>query len=290
VIAGVESPSALAVGAGSLWVADYDHDAITRIDLSSREVAEKPIPIGDGPTGLAVARRAVWVVNGNAGSVSKIDVARGEQDGDATVIEDGTRGGDSIAAGDDKVWTAILDGGVMALDAADGEVYEPIDLPGGAVALELALGAGGLWVLDDDGRVTRVDPASGEPGEPVKVGARLLEPQDGQLAVGEGAVWVALVEQDTVVRIDPRSRRLLRIPVPPGIAGDIAAGAGYVWLVDEDGRLVRIDPRTRDLVPSPLVSRFSGATDGGEANDLTAGEGALFIADFDRNTVTRVAP
>ncbi|HEV7562576.1 MAG TPA: caspase family protein, partial [Solirubrobacterales bacterium] len=45
----VSSPSALAIGAGGLWVADFGGNAISRIDPRSGRVRKKPIPVGQGP-------------------------------------------------------------------------------------------------------------------------------------------------------------------------------------------------------------------------------------------------
>jgi DNA-binding beta-propeller fold protein YncE len=280
----VESPWGLAIGAGSLWVADYDRNAISRIDPRSGKVGKKPIPVGESPASIAVAGGAVWVMNDGPGTVSKVDAARGEVVGKATRIKAGTLAGDTIAAGNGKVWVADANGAVVPINAADGSVQPPIGLPDGSKALELAFGDGGLWILADNGTVRQLDPASRRPGNPVPVVDRHLVPEKAQLAVGEKAVWVAAVDDGDVVRVDRVAHTLLRIPVPAGIQGDIAAGAGYVWVIDGAGRLVQISSGTNLPVRSPVGSLFAGAS------DMTAGAGAVWIADLGGNRVTRVVP
>jgi streptogramin lyase len=283
----LSSPWALAVGAGSLWVADYDGDAIRRVDPRSRKVEGKPITVGDGPTAIAVADGVVWVVNDNDGFVSKVDAASGAVVGKEIRIPNGTRAGDTIAAGEGKVWVADGKGTIVPINAAGGKREPGIALPGRAKALEVAFGKGVLWILADDGTVMQMDASSRTPRDPVKVAARLA-PDTGQLAVGEGAVWVAALDEGTVVRVDPAKQTHVPIPFPDGIDGDIAAGAGYVWVIDGARRLVQIDPSTNS-VRSGSAGRFA-PTYSGTTNDMTAGEGALWIADLGRDRVIRVVP
>jgi streptogramin lyase len=183
---------------------------------------------------------------------------------------------------------AFDDATIIQIDAATGKLRDSIALPSGARVLELALGEGGLWVLADDGTVTLVDAASGEPVESIAV-AKAMAPDTGQLAVGEDAVWVAALRENIVVRLDPGSQALLKIPVAEGLAGDLAVGAGYVWTIDATRRLVQIDPDTKEIVPTGLASRFA-PTNKENINDMTAGAGAVWIADLDANRVTRVVP
>jgi len=274
------------VGAGSLWVADYDGGAIRRIDPRSRKVKGKPIVVGDQPIAIAVADGAVWVVNDGPGSVSKIDAASGKVVGNEITIPPGTRDGDTIAAGEGKVWVVDLNGAIWPINAADGKLEPaPIVLTGGAKAVEVAFGEGALWILANNGAVMRLNPASRQPGNPVKVAAHFAAGK-GQLAVGEGAVWVAALDEETVFRVDRLMRRVAPIRFAEGVDGDIAAGAGYVWVIDDAGRLVRIDP-DEPTVRSRTAATFAHSR---FTNDMTTGDGALWIADLGRNRVIRVVP
>jgi streptogramin lyase len=282
----VDSPGGVALGAGGLWVTSHDSDKLSRVDLESGKVGS-PIAVGDGPTSLAVGDGAVWAVNGDAGTVSKVDINRGEVVGNPIDLPS-TADGDSIAVGNGKVWVVTpAQGKVVPIDAASGKAGAPIAPPDGTAG-ELAFGEGGVWVVGDHGTVARIDPASGAPGDPVKVGRRIPpdSPFRGQIAVGEGAVWVAGLDDETVVRVDPRSGKVVKtIRFKDGIEGDLAVGEGAVWAVNESGQLLRIDPRTNAVAPTPLPGGTAGT------NDMTVGEGAIWIAgDGDRDTVTRVEP
>jgi len=60
---------------------------------------------------------------------------------------------------------------------------------------------------------------------------------------GFGAVWATDPSKGQVLRLDPRTRKVLaRIPV--GGEARVTVGAGAVWAFNERGRLVRIDPAT----------------------------------------------
>jgi sigma-70-like protein/putative pyrroloquinoline-quinone binding quinoprotein len=121
----------------------------------------------------------------------------------------------------------------------------------------LALAAGAATVWSAAGGRGASTPA---PGLHV---VRTLAIADGlgrSAQVAFGSVWLSATNDAAVVRVDPRTRRVLaRIPV--GMDVNIGAGAGAIWAVPRRPSmgatiLVRIDPRTnrvvaRIQVPSP---------------------------------------
>ena len=68
------SPSYVAIGADSVWVANYDANSISRIDPVTHTV-EQTIPVDSTPSAIAVGDGAVWVANNFSGTVSRIDPA-----------------------------------------------------------------------------------------------------------------------------------------------------------------------------------------------------------------------
>lgn len=77
-----------------------------------------------------------------------------------------------------------------------------------------------------------------------------LPAKAGQVATGAGAVWV--LTPNGVSRIDPdTNREVLSIPLNLGGGRRIVFAAGSVWVFDDRGRLARIDPRANELVNSP---------------------------------------
>src|SRR5438876_9866762 len=71
----------------------------------------------------------------------------------------------------------------------------------------------------------------------------------GEAVAGNGAVWVARVSDNTVLRIDPQTNSVIAtIPVGPQPEG-IAVTPGAVWVVNKGGPSVsRIDPATNQVV------------------------------------------
>jgi outer membrane protein assembly factor BamB len=83
-----------------------------------------------------------------------------------------------------------------------------------------------------------------------------LVAQGGQLAPGFDAVWASDAATGELLRVDPRSRRVLaRVAV--GAQAYPAVGAGAVWAT-ANGRLIRIDPATNRVsatIPLGLGAR-----------------------------------
>jgi len=74
---------------------------------------------------------------------------------------------------------------------------------------------------------------------------------------GLGAVWASDTAKGEILRLDPRSRRVLaRIPV--GGEARVTVGAGAVWAFNERGRVVRIDPATNRVTHRVALRLPSG--------------------------------
>jgi DNA-binding SARP family transcriptional activator len=116
-------PVALAIGHGSVWVANADDGTVSRIHPDRHEVI-RTIGIGAPAIDLAVATDAVWVANGSDGTVSRIDPSA-----DAVVETIDLRGSSELAwnptyavdADDDSVWIAAGPHHVHRIDPAAEE-------------------------------------------------------------------------------------------------------------------------------------------------------------------------
>jgi YVTN family beta-propeller protein len=151
-----------------------------------------------------------------------------------------------------------------------------------AVAIPVfALGQGseGGGATVEPNFVAVVDPASNRVVDSVQVGARPLG-----VAVGEGAVWVANLEDRTLSRIDPVSRALVRTVTLDATPTGIAVGADGVWVANGLlGSVVRVDPTTNEpLEPVEVTFRSSGGT-------VAVGEGDVWAA-FASSEVGRIDP
>ena len=95
------TPTAIAVGAGSVWVTNEAGSSVQRISPKTDTVTQT-INVGNGPGAIAVGLGSVWVANTLDGTVSRIDANTGKGIGLVGVGE----GPRDIAVGRDAVWVA----------------------------------------------------------------------------------------------------------------------------------------------------------------------------------------
>jgi YVTN family beta-propeller protein len=245
------SPSAVAVGEGSIWVASADAETVSRIDPGDQRVTQT-IPVGHSPQGVAVAGGFVWVSNGLDGTVSQID----PRIGGGKVIQEVRVGNQptAVVADGDAVWVAnSTDGTVSRIDAGTGKVGGPFKIGGGADAI--AVGEGAVWVVSErSATVTSLDPKTGEALEQISVGQGPTA-----VAVGAGAVWVANTLDGTVSKLDP-ARGAVAATVPLGREPrGVAASKTAVWVSDESGRVARISPATASVSKVVVVGNRPSA-------------------------------
>ena len=139
-------------------------------------------------------------------------------------------------------------------------------LAGALAALILTLTGGSDAVTVVPNSVAAVDPKTGRVEADVPIGGHPVA-----IAVGEGAVWVANSDQETLVRIDPKSKDVTSIGLGTDVA-DVAVGFGSVWVAGGNGEtLTRIDPsqnapeapidlgKLDELSPQPVFLVATGA-------------------------------
>jgi DNA-binding SARP family transcriptional activator/ABC-type branched-subunit amino acid transport system substrate-binding protein/streptogramin lyase len=102
------------------------------------------------------------------------------------------------------------------------------------------------------------------------------------LTLGASSSRAVSVGPNTVVRIDPRSTRVVA-DVPVGLTPtSVSAGDGAVWTLNADDQtLSRIDPGTN------LAQTFGS---GGVPTDVAAGGGAVWVGNGERSTGQYVGP
>jgi YVTN family beta-propeller protein len=132
--------SAIALGAGSVWVADRQEGALLRIDPATGAVT-KTIPLDAGPSAMAFAYGAVWVVNERESSVSRIRPRTNSIVYAIPVGEDPV----GIAVGAGALWVANSGNGTVSrIDPETNTVTATIDI--GNRPLGIAVGDGLVWV------------------------------------------------------------------------------------------------------------------------------------------------
>jgi YVTN family beta-propeller protein len=245
------TPSAVAVGAGSVWVASLGAKTMTRINAATRTL-EATIPLTATATGITVGYGSVWTANGILGSVSRIDPAVNAVS--TTVPDAAPRStGGAIAVGEGAVWFASSIGTVTKIGPARNKLAG--EGVAGASPSAIAAGEGYIWVANAGGNtVSQMNPRTIGEVRPISVGRR-----PRAIAVGNGAVWVANESDDSVFRIDAASGSVTPISVGDGPTA-IAFGSGAVWVANSaDGSISRIDPNTSQVIKTiKLGNRPSG--------------------------------
>jgi YVTN family beta-propeller protein len=153
------SPQSLAVGGGSLWVANHDARTVTRIDQATGKVVAD-IPVPSEPHRVAYGAGAVWVGNWHDDSVSRIDPATNRVVGSPIPV--GFHAG-NLAVGAGGVWVtsdyrvdaAPEDVVVVRVDPRTNRAVETIAV--GGHPIDVAATEDAVWVsVADPGTVLRI--------------------------------------------------------------------------------------------------------------------------------------
>jgi DNA-binding beta-propeller fold protein YncE len=217
---------------------------------------------------------------------------------------------------------------ISRIDPSTGRVQASFSVPYANHPGELGFATvaeGRLWVLLQWGvkgtSILAINPSTSQTLTTFWAGGFVLNPfaPQGDLAVGAGAVWVALESADEVRRIDAATGKLLdrtRLPEPTALAVDgqtlwvatadgrlhsidvatgagrmrtttalvarIRVGQGGLWLLTADGKVLRLDRRTGRIV-AHVPGTFRAA-------DLAVGAEGVWVYDQYQGTVLRIDP
>ena len=146
----VSTPTAIVVGAGSLWLARGAQ--VARVDPSTGRVLHRfPTPVTSNS--IAFQSGSIWAASGDSGHVVKIDpvtnriTARAHLHGWIT----------DLAVGDGFVWVPVVPANVVYKLSAD-DLSVQGQLASGSDPESVTLGAGALWIANARGRsLTRID-------------------------------------------------------------------------------------------------------------------------------------
>ena len=226
------TPTSVAVGAGSVWVAHGVLGSLSAVEPEFGRIT-KTFPVASGGLGASNAAvtvdpsgGAVWAVYGDS-TLARVDPRELRPTGKTTVGS--APAGVVVASG--YVW-------VVNTDSANVQRFSPETFEQGQIGTPasvgerptaIAAGAGALWVANTgDDTVTRIEAGTGgiaTTTEPIPVGDA-----PSAIAYGGGAVWVANTGDGTISRIDPEQRKVVKtIPIGNAPSG-IAYGDGKVWV------------------------------------------------------------
>ncbi len=226
------SPSDLLYWGGSVWVADMG-GALHRIDAGTRQLVES-IQVDMNLHGLSGAAHGIYGMDAESGIVTRHDPSTG-----ALLAElERTDRIHAMAAGPDVTVVLESDWGQMHLFAPGSTQSRrvPSDLASG----KMVFGFGSFWLYQIDGKLFRLDPASGA------VQAAIDTPEAGNafgIAVGTDAVWVASLEFEAILKVDPANDRVVQRMEVGGAPEDVVEMGGALWVVlPQDDAVIRIDP------------------------------------------------
>jgi DNA-binding SARP family transcriptional activator/streptogramin lyase len=303
----------IATGAATLLAAavalplallDQNSGAIT---LSNRSIAAldphtgtpvRQVQLARSPGPIAIAASVVWVGIGSPAAAVELDPNTLRVIKTITL----TAAPYQLAAESRSLWTSNAFDGTLTRINNGGQASRPFrPAPHASGRLPLAYGDGSIWVGSQNNTIIRLSPNK----RTIAIVHGVFTPE--AIAIARGGVWITEATRDLVIRIDPRTNRVVhQIPIG-GRGTDIATGAGAIWALTAD-RLWRINPRIDAVTasidvganaahvvaidstiwiasPTGLLSRVNPRTNQVEKtvslakpiSDLAAGDGRLWI-------------
>ena len=239
-------PAALALGDGSLWVANTVDQTVSRIDLASGKVT-RAIAVGGVPISLAVGRNAVWVVRRRADGYPELIRIDPRFD----VVVPGRR---PVQGGDPRPTPGQPSPPARTVSgsAAEGGLLQRLDPAGTAVTATYRHGQQHHQRRDRRGRGVGQRRAR-QQRRPHRPGHEARDRDDpGRTRAGRrgsrararsGWPTDSTAPSSGSTRQRTRSRRRSRSAAGPT---GIAVGLGSVWVANSrDGTVSRIDPGTQ---------------------------------------------
>lgn len=267
-------PRGIASAGGFLWVASTLADRISRVDPASDTVADE-LAAGGRPVTLVTLGDHLWasLLNGEASSddeVVRIDPATGSVDLRVVVPVF-----HNIAAAAGAIWVVDSLGTLRRVDAASGEISVATNAVPNTVAL--AADNTAVWGIRGDRTVWRYPM---DDGQLVEAGLEVAVTGRSRLAVGAGALWVAV--PGTVLALDHETLAQAAELAVPGmdLVNDLFVTSSDVWLSANvtdpalglaGGAILRLDPGTLEIRETYRL--------GPESSGVIAVEGSLWAVD-----------
>ena len=272
------TPTAIAVGEGSVWAAIPKH-TLVRIDPTTRKVRAR-IPLGTEPLDVAAGNGAVWVLNYHTDAVVRVDPKT-----NAVVARIPLRGfvvysAGHVVVGGGSVWVV---GGrsVSRIEPATNTATEVRP----ASNWTIDYGGDALWVQSGaSGRVfERVVPSTNAVLSRLPIGAIGRGTCCmGGFGYGAGALWTGPQDDQTLFKLNPDDGNLLgSVNLGHRLLG-MAFGEGALWVLGQDGTVIRVDPTSEAVTKTLRLDVPFIVSAGGSGMQLhrfvAAGEGAVWVA------------
>jgi streptogramin lyase/tRNA A-37 threonylcarbamoyl transferase component Bud32 len=251
-------------------------NAVARIDAETGQVEVTATGIPNG-TDIAFGEGGVWVTTAPEQDLRHFDPVSGALD--ARIQFECRPGGFStdLAIGAGAVWVSKGSqcGVVKVNPATDLEVAHVLAAEfNETVVGRIAFGGGRLWFLAQ-GDLSRVDPFRAR----VEATAALGGSDD--LAVGEGAVWIADGLTDSLLRVSPSTLEVTETLELQTTPDNLVVGGGRIWILNRvAGSVIDVSPETGEVGDAIRV--------GDEPVDIVAGLDSVWVANHGDGTITRI--
>jgi YVTN family beta-propeller protein len=274
------SPLGVTVGEGAVWVANVDDETLSRIDPADIAARPSTIAVDDYPSDVTVGGGSVIVALGALAELQLVNPEQNDPASPMSALGEGVSCGKpqaSIAYGGGSAWFVCEIGEVGRVNVRTGNAAR-IGLEAGLLTstssvlpelVDVAYGLESLWVVNRAANsVVEVDPLTSQKRREITVGQK-----PSAVAVGDGSLWVANFEDDTVTRIAIPGRgqtaSLSTFDVGDGPV-DVAVDESAVWVANQLDRSVsRIDPETGDVTSTIGL--------GNEPQRLAVGKGSVWV-------------
>jgi tRNA A-37 threonylcarbamoyl transferase component Bud32/streptogramin lyase len=254
--------SAVALGAGAVWVSAAGDSSLWRVDPRTGATHRVTGLTDPGDVVVTRAGNQALVYVGNYLGVAEIGPALSLDTSSVPGVGPSEWSVPRVSVGKLGVWVGDSTRAAverLALNPTLGgtSVVQTIPIPrspneaiGFNVLSSVAVGDRAVWATGDafERALFRIDPHTRN------VARYPLPSAPGPVAAGAGAVWVAGQLEDVVWRVDVRSGEVTdTIPVGRAVS-DIAVGARRVWVASPiEGTVSEIDPRARKVVETVRV-------------------------------------
>src|SRR5688572_13840752 len=233
--AAVGDPCAsLVVAFNSVWVPSCRESSLLRVVPADRKVSAKAaIGVADPAGRIASGVGSIWVVSDRKGILARID-----PDTNQAVAEIHVAGGaSSVLFASNSLWVTSGTGNRLTrINPHTNDIIEVIEV--GREPGPLAAADGAVWTLNRaDGSITRVDAETNKVVATIAIGDEIA---DGDIAAGEGSVWIS-APAAPLVRIDPRTNKVAQ-RFTGELGGAVLVAHGSLWVAV--GRQTwRLDPK-----------------------------------------------
>jgi YVTN family beta-propeller protein len=260
------------------------------------------IPVGVKPFFIAAGAGALWVANAQDGTVNRINPSTNTVVATIDLHFDGSSGDTAnpfgITSDDETVWVTSfvtdadgndVPGLVSFLDAQTNRELGSVGV--GKTPLGIATGFGSIWVVNQgDGTVSRIDEASRAVTATIPLGVKRGSDAfvGGQVAAGAGGVWVAYGSSG-LLRIDPASNRVVATIDVSKYALSVVAGDQAVWVAASTSDTFPAGADNQLYRIDPITNEIvAWAQTGDGAAGLAIGEDAVWVAEAGTQSVREI--